>query len=119
MLNCGPNDWKYIAGFLSVSLFTSEMHSESSHERFLVQFYISAVLLLLQNRSEHQCQHRWFKVLDPDLVKGPWTKEEDEKVRCVDKTAKKMCAFTRTSSNQAGKSMEMSKMLSHEHFYGI
>ncbi|XP_051532537.1 v-myb avian myeloblastosis viral oncogene homolog-like 2b isoform X2 [Myxocyprinus asiaticus] len=32
------------------------------------------------NRSEHQCQHRWFKVLDPDLVKGPWTKEEDEKV---------------------------------------
>uniref|UniRef100_A0A8C1RX64 V-myb avian myeloblastosis viral oncogene homolog-like 2b n=1 Tax=Cyprinus carpio TaxID=7962 RepID=A0A8C1RX64_CYPCA len=49
VLNCGPNDWKYIAGFLS-------------------------------NRSEHQCQHRWFKVLDPDLVKGPWTKEEDEKV---------------------------------------
>ncbi|TRY97808.1 hypothetical protein DNTS_008294 [Danionella cerebrum] len=34
----------------------------------------------LPNRSEHQCQHRWFKVLDPDLVKGPWTKEEDEKV---------------------------------------
>uniref|UniRef100_A0A8C1U4A8 V-myb avian myeloblastosis viral oncogene homolog-like 2b n=1 Tax=Cyprinus carpio TaxID=7962 RepID=A0A8C1U4A8_CYPCA len=35
---------------------------------------------VLPNRSEHQCQHRWFKVLDPDLVKGPWTKEEDEKV---------------------------------------
>ncbi|XP_026857625.1 v-myb avian myeloblastosis viral oncogene homolog-like 2b isoform X1 [Electrophorus electricus] len=34
----------------------------------------------LPNRSEHQCQHRWSKVLDPDLVKGPWTKEEDEKV---------------------------------------
>eukprot|EP00063_Salmo_salar_P046974 XP_014021809.1 PREDICTED: myb-related protein B isoform X1 [Salmo salar] len=34
----------------------------------------------LLNRSEHQCQHRWLKVLDPDLVKGPWTKEEDEKV---------------------------------------
>ncbi|XP_063071833.1 v-myb avian myeloblastosis viral oncogene homolog-like 2b [Engraulis encrasicolus] len=34
----------------------------------------------LPNRSEPQCQHRWFKVLDPDLVKGPWTKEEDEKV---------------------------------------
>ncbi|KAK0156367.1 Myb-related protein B [Merluccius polli] len=33
-----------------------------------------------QNHSEQQCQHRWFKVLDPDLVKGPWTKEEDEKV---------------------------------------
>lgn len=49
VLNVGPNDWKYIAGFLP-------------------------------SRSEHQCQHRWFKVLDPDLVKGPWTKEEDEKV---------------------------------------
>ncbi|KAL2090770.1 hypothetical protein ACEWY4_013033 [Coilia grayii] len=34
----------------------------------------------LPNRSEPQCQHRWFKVLDPDLVKGPWTKEEDERV---------------------------------------
>ncbi|KAJ8361289.1 hypothetical protein SKAU_G00178140 [Synaphobranchus kaupii] len=34
----------------------------------------------LPNRTEHQCQHRWLKVLDPDLVKGPWTKEEDEKV---------------------------------------
>ncbi|KAM6980794.1 v-myb avian myeloblastosis viral oncogene homolog-like 2b [Aplochiton taeniatus] len=34
----------------------------------------------LQNRTEHQCQHRWLKVLDPDLVKGPWTKEEDERV---------------------------------------
>uniref|UniRef100_A0A4W5QTJ7 V-myb avian myeloblastosis viral oncogene homolog-like 2b n=1 Tax=Hucho hucho TaxID=62062 RepID=A0A4W5QTJ7_9TELE len=39
--------------------------------------YIASIL---PNRSEHQCQHRWLKVLDPDLVKGPWTKEEDEKV---------------------------------------
>nr|XP_015220159.1 PREDICTED: myb-related protein B [Lepisosteus oculatus] len=34
----------------------------------------------LPSRTEHQCQHRWFKVLNPDLIKGPWTKEEDEKV---------------------------------------
>ncbi|XP_026205341.1 v-myb avian myeloblastosis viral oncogene homolog-like 2b [Anabas testudineus] len=34
----------------------------------------------IPNHTEHQCQHRWFKVLDPELVKGPWTKEEDEKV---------------------------------------
>ncbi|KAK6479443.1 myb-related protein B [Huso huso] len=34
----------------------------------------------LMNRTEQQCQHRWLKVLNPDLVKGPWTKEEDEKV---------------------------------------
>jgi len=24
--------------------------------------------------------HRWQKVLNPDLVKGPWTAEEDQKV---------------------------------------
>uniref|UniRef100_A0A672FE46 V-myb avian myeloblastosis viral oncogene homolog-like 2b n=1 Tax=Salarias fasciatus TaxID=181472 RepID=A0A672FE46_SALFA len=34
----------------------------------------------IPSHSEHQCQHRWFKVLDPELIKGPWTKEEDEKV---------------------------------------
>ncbi|NXF39718.1 MYBA protein, partial [Nyctibius bracteatus] len=34
----------------------------------------------LQNRSDFQCQHRWQKVLNPELVKGPWTKEEDQRV---------------------------------------
>ncbi|KAM4032132.1 myb-related protein B isoform 2-T2 [Anomaloglossus baeobatrachus] len=33
-----------------------------------------------ENRTEQQCQHRWLRVLHPDRVKGPWTKEEDEKV---------------------------------------
>ena len=27
------------------------------------------------DRSDLQCQHRWYKVLNPDLIKGPWTKE--------------------------------------------
>lgn len=31
-----------------------------------------------QDRSDVQCQQRWDKVVNPDLVKGPWTKE----VRC-------------------------------------
>eukprot|EP00005_Dracoamoeba_jomungandri_P001284 CAMPEP_0174252078 /NCGR_PEP_ID=MMETSP0439-20130205/1706_1 /TAXON_ID=0 /ORGANISM="Stereomyxa ramosa, Strain Chinc5" /LENGTH=474 /DNA_ID=CAMNT_0015332569 /DNA_START=30 /DNA_END=1454 /DNA_ORIENTATION=+ len=30
------------------------------------------------NRTNVQCLHRWQKVLNPKLVKGPWTKEEDE-----------------------------------------
>ena len=30
------------------------------------------------DRSDVQCLHRWQKVLNPDLTKGPWTKEEDE-----------------------------------------
>lgn len=29
-------------------------------------------------RSAVQCSHRWQKVLRPGLVKGPWTKEEDD-----------------------------------------
>lgn len=28
-----------------------------------------------QDRSDIQCQQRWDKVVNPDLVKGPWTKE--------------------------------------------
>eukprot|EP00039_Didymoeca_costata_P026770 m.16610 g.16610 ORF g.16610 m.16610 type:complete len:458 (-) comp5746_c0_seq1:89-1462(-) len=32
------------------------------------------------DRTDVQCLHRWQKVLNPDLVKGPWTKEEDDKV---------------------------------------
>lgn len=31
-------------------------------------------------KTDVQCLHRWQKVLDPNLVKGPWTKEEDAKV---------------------------------------
>ena len=33
---------------------------------------------LNDNRSDVQCLHRWQKVLQPGLVKGPWTKEEDQ-----------------------------------------
>ncbi|GBG74573.1 hypothetical protein CBR_g18982 [Chara braunii] len=32
------------------------------------------------DRTDVQCLHRWQKVLNPDLVKGPWTKEEDERI---------------------------------------
>ncbi|XP_029929984.1 myb-related protein B-like isoform X2 [Myripristis murdjan] len=31
-------------------------------------------------RSEVECQRRWQKMLNPELVKGPWTKEEDDRV---------------------------------------
>lgn len=29
----------------------------------------------LKDRTEMQCQQRWIKVVNPDLIKGPWTKE--------------------------------------------
>lgn len=34
----------------------------------------------MNNRSPIQCLHRWTKILQPGLVKGPWTAEEDAKL---------------------------------------
>lgn len=33
------------------------------------------IALELKDRSDIQCQQRWTKVVNPDLIKGPWTKE--------------------------------------------
>lgn len=33
-----------------------------------------------KERTEPQVQQRWVRVLNPELIKGPWTKEEDAKV---------------------------------------
>uniref|UniRef100_T1GJ98 HTH myb-type domain-containing protein n=1 Tax=Megaselia scalaris TaxID=36166 RepID=T1GJ98_MEGSC len=38
------------------------------------------IALNFKDRSEAQCQQRWTKVVNPELVKGPWTAEEDNKV---------------------------------------
>lgn len=35
---------------------------------------------LVQDRTDVQCLHRWSKVLNPEVIKGPWTKEEDDMV---------------------------------------
>ncbi|CAK9259465.1 unnamed protein product [Sphagnum jensenii] len=32
------------------------------------------------DRTDVQCLHRWQKVLNPDLVKGAWTKSEDDRI---------------------------------------
>lgn len=34
----------------------------------------------LPQKTEVQCLHRWQKVIKPDLIKGPWSKEEDQKI---------------------------------------
>ncbi|KAI5647285.1 hypothetical protein M9H77_33290 [Catharanthus roseus] len=36
------------------------------------------IAMCLPDRTDIQCMHRWQKVLNPMLVKGPWTKEEDD-----------------------------------------
>ena len=40
-----------------------------------------AVAKYFPGRSDLQCQQRWQKVLDPALVKGPWSVEEDATIR--------------------------------------
>lgn len=37
----------------------------------------------LKERTDLQCQQRWTKVVNPDLIKGPWTKEVCVCVQCV------------------------------------
>ncbi|KAJ4913746.1 Myb-related protein 3R-1 [Raphanus sativus] len=34
----------------------------------------------VKDRTDVQCLHRWQKVLNPELVKGPWSKEEDNTI---------------------------------------
>ena len=34
----------------------------------------------LENKNARQCQTRWQNILDPNRIKGPWTKEEDLKL---------------------------------------
>ncbi|XVF22606.1 hypothetical protein REPUB_Repub12eG0185900 [Reevesia pubescens] len=42
------------------------------------------------DRTDVQCLHRWQKVLNPNLVKGPWSKEEDDLIfELVEKQGKK------------------------------
>lgn len=33
-----------------------------------------------KDRTDVQCLHRWQKVLNPELIKGPWSKEEDDMI---------------------------------------
>ena len=35
---------------------------------------------MLGTRNPVQCLHRWTKILQPGLIKGPWTMEEDKKL---------------------------------------
>ncbi|CAG0897166.1 unnamed protein product [Cyprideis torosa] len=43
-----------------------EMYGDKNWERIVAHF---------PGKSDAQCQHRWSKVVNPALVKGPWTKE--------------------------------------------
>ncbi|CAA7410572.1 unnamed protein product [Spirodela intermedia] len=38
------------------------------------------IAVFFPGRTDVQCLHRWQKVLNPELIKGAWTKEEDKRI---------------------------------------
>ena len=34
----------------------------------------------LDDRTDVQCLHRWQKVLNPSMIKGPWSADEDQQL---------------------------------------
>ncbi|XP_060793106.1 v-myb avian myeloblastosis viral oncogene homolog-like 2a isoform X2 [Neoarius graeffei] len=40
----------------------------------------NTIATLLPGRTEQECRYRYTCVLDPNLIKGAWTKEEDERL---------------------------------------
>ena len=70
--------WKFF--IRNVGKWTKE---EDIKLKQLVEEYEEKWELISQHfpdRSDYQCQQRWTKVVNPHLIKGPWTKEEDDKV---------------------------------------
>ncbi|KAF2931121.1 transcription factor MYB3R-2-like [Oryza sativa Japonica Group] len=57
------------------------------------------------DRTEVQCLHRWQKVLDPELIKGPWTQEEDDVIINMVKKhgPKKWSVIARSLNGRIGK----------------
>jgi hypothetical protein len=41
-----------------------------------------SVATYFQGRTDVQCLHRWQKVLNPELIKGCWTKEVSKHMLC-------------------------------------
>ncbi|KZV40968.1 hypothetical protein F511_25693 [Dorcoceras hygrometricum] len=50
----------------------------TDEQKYLEATYHGSLAECISGRTDVQCLHRWQKVLNPDLVKGTWTKEEDD-----------------------------------------
>uniref|UniRef100_A0A8C7LFI2 Uncharacterized protein n=2 Tax=Oncorhynchus kisutch TaxID=8019 RepID=A0A8C7LFI2_ONCKI len=72
------------SGLIFLYLFICSMQSDDG-DRMLLNLRPCPITLKWQwppilGRTEYQCMHRYMKALDPDIIKGSWTKEEDDKV---------------------------------------
>ncbi|XP_044075509.1 myb-related protein B-like isoform X2 [Siniperca chuatsi] len=75
-------DGRFSRGALQKPGWTKD-EDEKLH-RLLKEFgsnsWSSVSLHFKGQRSDVECQRRWQQIKNPELVKGPWTQEEDERV---------------------------------------
>ena len=71
----GAKNWKQIAECVPGRTDVQCLHRYVSHYLLVGPHTLGLVSLVRWSSSG-----RWQKVLNPELVKGPWTKEEDELV---------------------------------------
>jgi len=71
----GAKNWKQIAECVPGRTDVQCLHRSVSHYLLVGPHTLGLVSLVRWSSSG-----RWQKVLNPELVKGPWTKEEDELV---------------------------------------
>ncbi|KAL3649532.1 hypothetical protein CASFOL_005935 [Castilleja foliolosa] len=70
----------------------------------------------LPGRTDTQCLHRWQKVLNPDLVKGPWNKEEDKLlVKLVTKQSGKKMKWAEIATQLPGRMGKQCRERWHNH----
>lgn len=70
-------NWKKIGKNSLIKLFVNSMMMIFVHETRvpIPGIYFVYAAECFKDRTDVQCLHRWQKVLNPDLVKGPWSKE--------------------------------------------
>lgn len=74
------------------------------------------------DRSDVQCQQRWTKVVNPELVKGPWTKEVIQKLQNIEKCIRNVpvTSLLNTDSNFIVYSfLSIYYMLLYAYFYNF
>ncbi|KAI9181411.1 hypothetical protein LWI28_014734 [Acer negundo] len=75
---CGVDDHNNKSVSDNIRDDSGEAGDEAEAKPLSVQGTLDFAAENVPGRTSVQCLHRWQKVLDPSLVKGPWSKEEDD-----------------------------------------